>query len=139
VPKRRICAFDGKGENVTKVYGRMIDLRDDQEKVDAYVRYHAEVWPEVLEGLRQDGVTDMKIFLRGRRMFMYMTATDEYMSKRGADAPVPHPRVLEWDRLMRTLQQPSPEASDTEWWADMELVFDLHWPQHLPTLADETH
>ena len=40
-----------------KVYGRMIDLRDDQEKVEAYVRYHAEVWPEVLEGLRQDGVT----------------------------------------------------------------------------------
>ena len=36
---------------------------------------------------------------------------------------------------MRTLQQPSPEATADEWWADMELVFDLHWPQHLPELA----
>jgi len=118
-----------------KVYGRMIDLRDDQEKVEAYVRYHAEVWPEVLEGLRQDGVTDMKIFLRGRRMFMYMTATDDYVPGRRAADAAPHPRVLEWDRLMRTLQQPSPEAAADEWWADMVLVFDLHWPQHLPELA----
>ncbi len=120
-----------------KVYGRMIDLRDDQEKVEAYVRYHAEVWPEVLEGLRQDGVTDMKIFLRGRRMFMYMTATDDYVPGRSAADAAPHPRVLEWDRLMRTLQQPSPEATADEWWADMELVFDLHWPQHLPELASQ--
>lgn len=119
-----------------KVYGRMIDLCDDQAKVDAYVRYHAEVWPEVLEGLRLDGVTDMKIFLRGRRMFMYMTAKDDYVPGGRPGAAAPHPRVLEWDVLMRTLQQPSPEASETEWWADMELVFDLHWPQHLPDLAD---
>jgi len=120
-----------------KVYGRMIDLRDDQEKVDAYIRYHAEVWPEVLEGLRQDGVTDMKIFLRGRRMFMYMTANDDYVPGGRSGAASPHPRVLEWDRLMRTLQQPSPEATAGEWWADMELVFDLHWPQHLPDLASQ--
>lgn len=118
-----------------KTYGRMIDLRDDQEKVDAYIRYHAEVWPEVLEGLRLDGVTDMKIFLRGRRMFMYMTANDDYVPGGRPNGHAPHPRVLEWDRLMRTLQQPSPEAGETEWWADMELVFDLHWPQHLPELA----
>jgi len=128
-------ALDGKGFDVMKVYGRMIDLRDDQDKVDAYVRYHAEVWPEVLDGLRRDGVTDMKIFLRGRRMFMYMTANDDYVPGGRSDQTAPHPRVLEWDRLMRTLQQPSPEASETEWWADMELVFDLHWPQHLPELA----
>ena len=119
-----------------KVYGRMIDLCDDQAKVDAYVHYHAEVWPEVLEGLRIDGVTDMKIFLRGRRMFMYMTAKDDYVPGGRPGAAAPHPRVLEWDVLMRTLQQPSPEASETEWWADMELVFDLHWLQHLPDLAD---
>ncbi len=118
-----------------KVYGRMVDLRDDPERVEAYVRYHAEVWPEVLEGLRQDGVTDMKIFLRGRRMFMYMTATDDYVPGGRPGAPAHHPRVFEWDRLMRTLQTPSPEATADEWWADMELVFDLHWPQHLPDLA----
>lgn len=121
-----------------KVYGRMIDLRDDQEKVDAYVRYHADVWPEVLEGLRLDGVTDMKIFLRGRKMFMYMTASDDYVPGGRPGASAPHPRVQEWDRLMRTLQQPSPEASGSEWWADMDLVFDLHWPQHLPDLAGQT-
>jgi hypothetical protein len=32
---------------------------------------------------------------------------------------------------MRTLQERSPEATDDEWWAEMEMVFDMHWPQHL--------
>ncbi len=113
-----------------KVFGRMINLQNDPEKVADYIRYHAEVWPEVLEGLRTGGVTDMKIFLRGQRMFMYMTANDDYNPRSPSDT-TPHPRVLEWDRLMRTLQEPSPEATEDEWWAEMEMVFDMHWPQHL--------
>ena len=72
----------------------------------------------------------MKIFLRGQRMFMYMTANDDYNPGNPSDTP-PHPRVLEWDRIMRTLQERSPEATEDEWWAEMELVFDMHWPQHL--------
>jgi hypothetical protein len=31
---------------------------------------------------------------------------------------------------MADLQARSPEANPDEWWAPMELVFDLTWPQH---------
>ena len=119
-----------EGVQFVKVFGRMINLRNDPEKVADYIRYHAQVWPEVLEGLRSGGVTDMKIFLRGQRMFMYMTANDDYNPGKPSDS-AHHPRVLEWDRIMRTLQERSPEATEEEWWAEMEIVFDMHWPQHL--------
>ncbi|MGH2369095.1 MAG: L-rhamnose mutarotase [Chloroflexota bacterium] len=38
--------------------------------------------------------------------------------------------MQEWEQLMRTLQERAPEAGADEWWADMELVFDMDWPQH---------
>ena len=31
-----------------------------------------------------------------------------------------HPRVAEWERLMKTFQQPAPDAREGEWWATME-------------------
>jgi L-rhamnose mutarotase len=31
---------------------------------------------------------------------------------------------------MRTLQERAPEARPDEWWAEMELVFSMDWPQH---------
>ena len=40
------------------------------------------------------------------------------------------PRYREWDELMRSLQEPVPEARLGEWWAEMEEIFDLNWPQH---------
>jgi len=34
-------------------------------------------------------------------------------------------RVAEWEHLMKSLQEPSPDAPPGEWWARMEPVFRL--------------
>ena len=36
-----------------------------------------------------------------------------------------HPRVMEWEALMRSLQQPPPGAPPGDWWTVMEPVFSL--------------
>jgi L-rhamnose mutarotase len=110
----------------------MLLLQDDPQKIAAYRRYHQAVWPEVLAALRGSGVTGMQIFLRGRRMFMFMTTTDDYDPQAGGAGYLASPRVQEWEALMRTLQERAPEAGPDEWWAEMELVFDMDWPQHRP-------
>ena len=107
-------------------FGLTIELKDDPELIAQYKAYHADPWPEPLQGLGEVGITDMKIFLLGRRMFMYMTATDEFDP--ACDFPryvEQNPKAKEWDELMRTFQQQVPEAKEGEWWANMELVFDL--------------
>jgi L-rhamnose mutarotase len=36
-----------------------------------------------------------------------------------------NPRVQEWERLMKSLQEPASDASPGEWWAVMEPLFHL--------------
>ena len=109
-----------------KVYALTLNLVDDARTIEEYKDYHRNPWPEPLQGLREVGITDMKIFLLGRRMFMYMTAVDEF------DPDVDFPRYIEqnpraagWDEVMRTFHERVPEAKAGEWWALMEQVFDL--------------
>jgi L-rhamnose mutarotase len=113
-----------------KSFGRTLLLQDDPQKIALYKRYHQTVWPEVLESIRRSGVNGMWIFLLGRRMFMYMTTTDDYDAARAGAVYLASPRVQEWEDLMRTLQERAPEARPDEWWAEMELVFSMDWPQH---------
>lgn len=109
-----------------KSYAMALDLRGDDALVEEYKRYHQAVWDEVLDGLRSIGISKMKIFLHGRRLFMYMEAPDGFDLEcdfpRYMDAS---PRAAEWDALMRRYQTPAPGARPGEWWAAMEEVFSL--------------
>ncbi len=115
-----------------QVYGMALDLRDDPALVERYKREHAQAWPAVTARLREIGVTEMRIFLLGRRMFMYCETRDGFDPAVDFARSTDDPTYRTWDELMRTMQQPVPEAKPDEWWAMMELVFDLGWPQHRP-------
>ena len=114
-----------------KYFGMTLNLKDDPEIIEKYKEYHRHPWPETLQGLRQVGILDMKIFLLGRRMFMYMATVDGFDPAVDFPRYMEDPRAREWDDLMRTFQEPVAEAGEGEWWALMEQVFDL--PEHLPT------
>jgi L-rhamnose mutarotase len=102
-------------------------LRDDPEKIARYKEEHANAWPEVLAKLREVGVTEMKIFLLGTRMFMYCETLDGFDPVVDFARANEDPTYQKWDELMRSLQQRAPEAKGDEWWALMECVFDLSW------------
>jgi L-rhamnose mutarotase len=106
-------------------YGMTLMLKDDEEIVERYKEYHRHAWPEVLDRLRKLGIANMRIYLLGRRMFMYMEAVDGFDPGRDFPRLNELPRYREWDELMRTLQERAPEARADEWWAPMEEVFDL--------------
>jgi L-rhamnose mutarotase len=108
-----------------KSYGLTLMLKDDEAIVERYKEYHRHAWPEVLARLREGGIVEMRIYLLGRRMFMYMEAVDGFAPERDFPKLAEDPRCREWDELMRTLQERAPEARAGEWWAQMEEVFDL--------------
>jgi L-rhamnose mutarotase len=117
-----------------KYFALTLCLQDDPKKIEMYKEYHRRVWPEVLEDLRRSGIQTMRIFLRGRRMFMYIETDDDFdpvedLRRAGSRSA----RSREWNELMATLQERAPEANPDEWWARMELVFDTSWPQHQPS------
>jgi L-rhamnose mutarotase len=114
---------------MTRTYGMTLQLRDDPGVIARYKAEHAAAWPEVIARLREAGVLELRIFLLGRRLFMYMQAVEGFDPARDLARLDDDPRYREWDDLMRSLQEPVPEARAGEWWAPMEEVFDLNWPR----------
>jgi L-rhamnose mutarotase len=115
-----------------QTFGLTICLKDDPALIESYKDYHLRVWPEVTARLREVGINEMRIFLRGTRMFMYIETTDEFDPVKDWGRIQDDPKSKEWNVLMGNLQEPAPEAGPGEWWARMELVFDMSWPQHRP-------
>ncbi|MCY4655145.1 MAG: L-rhamnose mutarotase [Dehalococcoidia bacterium] len=105
-----------------------LDLVDEPEVIEKYKAYHREVWSEVISGLRSIGVSKMKIFLLGTRMFMYLEAPDDFDPTTDFQGYTDSShRAKRWDELMREFQSQVPEAKEGEWWAGMEEVFDIDW------------
>ena len=108
-----------------KTFAQALDLKDDPELIRQYKEHHRNVWPEVVEGLRKIGITRMRIYLHGTRLFMYYDAPDDFNPDRDYQSYTASEQTQEWDRLMRQYQQQVPGATSNGWWTPMELVFDL--------------
>lgn len=109
-----------------KQYGRTLNLKDDPAIIQRYDEYHRHVWPEVERGLRAIGIERMLIWRLGRRLFMLMETVDAFDPERDfARYMESDPRIREWQALMETFQEPVADAKPGEWWADMDLVYQL--------------
>lgn len=106
-------------------FAMTLNLKDDPETIHRYVECHRQVWPEVQASLRSIGLQNMRIFLKGRRLFMYGEAMDGFEPSRDFASYLRDDKTKEWDALMRTFQEPVPEAAAGEWWSPMEEVFAL--------------
>jgi L-rhamnose mutarotase len=104
-----------------------IDLRNDPAAIAAYREHHRRVWPEVIESLRHAGVEQLDIHMLGRRLVMIVELRDgtDYQRVFAAHA-ASSARVAEWERLMKSLQEPIPNTPAGEWWAMMEPVFSMN-------------
>jgi L-rhamnose mutarotase len=80
------------------------------------------------------GVRQMDIYLMGRRLVMVVEMRDglDYRTAFRSHASSSQ-RVAEWERLMKSLQEPVADARAGEWWAVMEPVF--HLEQGEPAIA----
>lgn len=108
-----------------RVFAQALDLKDDPALIAEYVALHREVWPEVTQSLRKIGITSMRIYRGGTRLFMVIEADDEFDVAR-YQAYAQEPRTSAWDALTRRFQQPTPFAHLGEWWSPLEEIFDLN-------------
>lgn len=103
-----------------KRYGQVIRLQPGAK--ETYVRYHANVWPEVLSMIQDCNIRNYSIFLKDDTLYAYFEYVGENfeadMAKMAAD-----PKTQEWWAIMGPMQQPIPTRKEGEWWANMEEVF----------------
>lgn len=110
---------------MSRRYCLTLDLKDDPQLIAEYKRYHQEVWPEIIQSLKDSGIEDVEIYLLGTRMFMIMHVTDKFSFEAKAKADQSNPKVQEWEQLMWKFQQALPQAKPGEKWLLMEKVFSL--------------
>jgi L-rhamnose mutarotase len=110
---------------MTRRYCLTLDVKDDPQLIAEYKRYHQKIWPEITKSIRDAGIEDMEIYLRGTRMFMIMDVSDQFSFERKAQADRGNPKVQEWEALMWKFQQPLPGARPGEKWQLMERIFEL--------------
>jgi L-rhamnose mutarotase len=103
-----------------KRYGMVIKVKP--EKLQDYKRYHANVWPDILDMIGQCNIKNYSIYHKDGWLFSYFEYYgDDFqadMEKMAADK-----RTQEWWTLMKPMQTPLETRAEGEWWADMEEVF----------------
>jgi L-rhamnose mutarotase len=106
-------------------YAQVIRLRPEDQA--EYIRYHAAVWPSVLQTIADCGIRNYSIFLRDGILYAYFEyhgsdyAAD--MRKMAAD-----PETQRWWKIMDPMQQPVEGAAPGEHWATMREVFHFDGP-----------
>ncbi len=106
-------------------YCLALDLKNDEDLIDEYKKYHENVWPEIKKSIRDAGITDMNIYSLGNRLFMIMDVNDSFSFEAKAAADASNPKVQEWEQLMWKYQSALPQAKPGEKWMLMEHIFAL--------------
>jgi L-rhamnose mutarotase len=103
-----------------KRFGQIIGVK--QEKLEEYKKYHAAVWPEVLDMIRLCNIRNYSIFYKDGMLYAYFEYVgsdfDADMAKMAAD-----PMTQKWWDVMMPMQTPVATRADGEWWANLEEVF----------------
>jgi len=101
-------------------HGSVIGLK--VEKLEEYKQYHIEVWPEILDMIRQCNIRNYSIYYKDGQLFSYFEYVgddfDADMAKMAVD-----PKTKEWWDIMMPMQIPLQSRASGEWWAAMEEVF----------------
>jgi L-rhamnose mutarotase len=110
-----------------KRFCKTLELRNDPELITAYKRVHARenLWPEIMQGIREVGIIDMEIYLAGTRLFMIMDTVPDFDHEKAMAELAQKPRQKEWEAYVSRFQRSSAEATADEKWQLIERIFKL--------------
>jgi L-rhamnose mutarotase len=83
-------------------------LRVRPDRVDEYVEAHRNVWPEMLEALRDAGIRNYTIFRNGNEMFGYFESDD--LAAAGAHMAAQDVNTRWQDAMAELLDERVPDA-----------------------------
>ena len=97
-----------------KRYCLALDLKEDTRLMAEYENYHKNVWPEIINSIKESGIEGLDIYRTGNRMFMIIEANDDFNFEKKSAMDAINPKVQEWENLMWKSQQALPWAKTGE-------------------------
>lgn len=110
-----------------KRYCKSLKLEDDTLLIEEYKKVHAAgaAWPEITQGMRDVGITDMEIYIVGPQLFMIMDTVADFNHDAAMKVLATKPRQSEWEAYVSRFQKTSAEASADEKWQLMERIYKM--------------
>lgn len=99
-------------------------LKIKEGKKDDYIDIHKNVWPEIIEALKQANISNNSTFVNENLLFMYL----EYM---GSDFESDwkkygeNPKVIEWFSILKNYLEPYEQPVPPLKWSILEEAFHL--------------
>ncbi len=111
-----------------KRYCQTMDLRNDPKLIKEYIKRHSEseVWPEVLEGIREVGILEMEIYIVDYRLFMIVEVPLNFNWEVAMKKLATLPKQEEWEHYMSMFQLCKEDATSDEKWQMMNRIFHLY-------------
>lgn len=113
--------------NNPRQYCLTLSIRDDAELIREYEEHHkpGNVWPEIIDSIRESGVLDMRIYRSGLQLIMIMTVSDAFSFEAKASRDSQNPRVAQWEALMAKFQKADEQSMANEKWQASKTIFAL--------------
>lgn len=106
-------------------YCLALDLKNDDNLIAEYELYHQNVWPEIIDSIKDSGITGLDIYRVSNRLFMIMETDETFSFDRKNAMDNANPKVQEWENLMWKYQQAIPNSKPGEKWVLMNKIFEL--------------
>jgi len=112
----------------TKRYCQTLDLKDDPELIEEYIKRHSESfhWPEIREGIRSIGILEMEIYQIETKLFMIVETPLDFKWEEAFGKLSKLPRQAEWEEHISAFQQAESVATSSDKWELMERIFYLY-------------
>ena len=98
-------------------------LRVRQDKLEEYKARHAQVWPEMLDALRETGWRNYSLFLQPDGLLVGYVEADDF--KKCHEAMMKHPVNARWQAEMAPFFQSSNGGTADDFMLPLEEVFHL--------------
>ncbi|MDE6094511.1 MAG: L-rhamnose mutarotase [Muribaculaceae bacterium] len=102
-----------------------LDLIEDQGLIDRYIDAHANVWPEIIAGIREVGISDMDIYILGNKLVMVLQMPDDIDFGQAMGRLATLPRQAEWEEYVGQFQKCLPGSTSAGKWQRMTQIFSL--------------
>lgn len=106
-------------------YCLTLDLKEDPNLIEEYIRLHQHVWPEILQSIKDAGIINLEIYNIGNRLMMLIEANSDFSFEKKAKLDYQNLKVQEWESLMWKFQKALPGSKPGEKWILMDKIFEL--------------
>jgi len=100
-------------------------LKDDPALIKEYIDVHKNVWPEVIEGIKSVGITNMEIYINVRTLFMIIDTIEDFDREEAFARLAILPRQKEWEEYVSKFQEVPVGSTSGEKWKTAEKIFSL--------------